>query len=176
MSRLLWAVGVTLTLAIGATGSAVAQGAPGEYGPGPASDQDSGGMRHWGGGHRMLSRGVLEGPPAPAVLHDSIGLSGDQLTRYSQQYSNYIAETGPTRDSLRVSLRQMHDARQAGDRTQIQSRRDSLRKQAQSLAQRDQEFEKVLRQDLTKEQQKRYDQWKDARAKAARQRHQASRS
>jgi hypothetical protein len=123
----------------------------------------------------MLARARLEGPPAPALLHDSIGLSGDQLDHYAQQYSNYMAKTGSSRDSLRTELRAMRDAFENGDRSQAQGRRDALRKQSQQLAQQDKDFEKLLKQDLTKDQQKKYDQWKSAQAKAARRGYHGSR-
>jgi hypothetical protein len=131
-----------------------------------------GGMRHGGGGQRMMSSETLEGPPSPAILHDSIGLSGDQLQRYSQQYSNYTADTRPVRDSLRTSMQAMRAAFESGDRSEARGRRDALASQVQELKKKDKEFEKVLKEDLTKDQQKRYDKWKDARDKAEREQHQ----
>ena len=176
MSRMYRQFGLLLLLAGGTAGSALAQSASGGYGPGPASEQSEGGRHHWGhGGQRMLTQETLEGPPAPALLHDSIGLSGDQLDRYSQQYSNYMAKTGSSRDSLRTGLRAMRDAFESGDRSQAQGQRDALRKQSQQLVQQDKEFEKLLKQDLTKDQQKKYDQWKSAWEKAAKQRYHESR-
>jgi hypothetical protein len=172
-SAAVW-LGLTLALLIGVAGSPFAQSAPGGYGPGPGQGPGGGGMRHRGGGgqHRMISPEALEGPPAPAILHDSIGLSGDQLQRYSQQYSNYTAETRPVRDSLRTSMQAMRAAFESGDRSEARGRRDALERQAQELKKRDKEFEKVLKEDLTKDQQKRYDKWKDARDKAEREQHQ----
>jgi hypothetical protein len=171
-SAAVW-LGLTLALLIGVAGSPFAQSAPGGYGPGPGQGPGGGGMRHRGGGgqHRMISSEALEGPPAPAILHDSIGLSGDQLQRYSQQYSNYTAETRPVRDSLRTSMQAMRAAFESGDRSEARGRRDALERQAQELKKRDKEFEKVLKEDLTKDQQKRYDKWKDARDKAEREQH-----
>jgi Spy/CpxP family protein refolding chaperone len=164
---------IALTLLLGIAAPVLAQGEPGGYGPGPAQEQGGGGgMRHWGGGHRMMSRETLEGPPAPAILHDSIGLSGNQLQHYTQQYSNYTAETKPARDSLRTSMQAMRTAFQSGDRSQARSQRDAFERQASELTKKDQAFEKVLKESLTKDQQKRYDQWKAARDKAARDQHQ----
>jgi hypothetical protein len=119
----------------------------------------------------MISRELLEGPPAPAILRDSIGLSGDQLQHYSQQYSNYIAETGPARDSLRTAMQGMRADVQKGDRSAARDRRGTVGSQAADLTKRDNQFEKVLKQDLSKDQQKRYDKWKESREKAERQRH-----
>jgi hypothetical protein len=119
-----------------------------------------------------MSRETLEGPPSPAILHDSIGLSGDQLQLYARRYSNYTAETGPVRDSLRTSMQAMRAAFESGDRSEAGGRRDALERQSQELAKKDKEFEKVLKEGLTKDQQKRYDKWKAAREKAEREQHQ----
>ena len=132
----------------------------------------AGGVRPRDGQHSMISREVLDGPPAPAVLRDSIGLAGDQLQHYSQQYSNYTAQTAPARDCLRTAMREMRASFQNGDRSGARDRHDSLSRQASDLSKRDKDFEKVLKQDLSKDQQKRYDKWKDAREKAERQQHQ----
>ncbi|HEV2084675.1 MAG TPA: hypothetical protein VGR09_06310 [Gemmatimonadales bacterium] len=165
-------LGFTLTLLLGIAGSPFAQSGPGGYGPGPGPGPGGGGMRHGGGGRQMMSRETLEGPPSPAILHDSIGLSGDQLQLYARRYSNYTAETGPVRDSLRTSMQAMRAAFESGDRSEARGRRDALEGQSQELARRDKEFEKVLKEGLTKDQQKRYDKWKDARDKAGREQHQ----
>jgi hypothetical protein len=174
-SAAVW-LGLTLALLIGVAGSPFAQSAPGGYRPGPGQEPGGGGMRHGGmrhggGGQRMMSRETLEGPPSPAILHDSIGLSGEQLQRYSQEYSNYTADTRPVRDSLRTSMQAMRAAFESGDRSEARGRRDALERQAQELTKRDKEFEKVLKKDLTKDQRKRYDKWKDARDKAEREQH-----
>jgi hypothetical protein len=172
MPKPITALGLTVVLLVGFAGASYAQdGGPGGYGSGQRRGGGTWGMRSSDGEHRMMSRELLAGPPAPAILHDSIGLTGDQLQHYSQQYSNYIAETRPTRDSLRVQMQQMRAAFQSGDRSGARGRRDAVGSQAADLAKRDKEFEKVLKQDLTKEQQKRYDKWKDSRKQAERQQH-----
>ena len=164
-------LGLTLALLLGIAGSPFAQSAPGGYGPGPGQGPGGGGMRHSGGGHQRISRETLEGPPSPAILHDSIGLSGDQLQLYARRYSNYTAETGPVRDSLRTSMQAMRAAFESGDRSEARGRGDALERQSQDLAKKDKEFEKVLKEGLTKDQRKRYDKWKDARDKAEREQH-----
>jgi hypothetical protein len=116
----------------------------------------------------MFSPGVLEGPPAPELLRDSVGLSGSQLQGYTRRYASYVAQTRPGRDSLRTSIEAMRAAFHSGDRSGARSRRDSLSRQAKELSQRDQEFEKTLRASLTKEQQNRYDKWKASRDEARR--------
>jgi hypothetical protein len=118
----------------------------------------------------MMPGRLLQGPPAPAILRDSVGLTGDRLQRYSQEYTNYMKQTAPARDSLRTAAQAMRNAFEGGDRAQARSRRDAIHQQAQALAGRDRDFEKVLKQNLTADQQKKYDQWKDAQRKAARER------
>jgi hypothetical protein len=173
MRKPITSLALAVVFLVALAGASYAQGGgPGGYGSGQR--HGSGGT--WGmgprdGEHRMMSRELLEGPPAPAILHDSIGLAGDQLQHYSQQYSNYIAQTRPTRDSLRTQMQQMRAAFQSGDRSAARGRRDVIGTQAADLAKRDKEFEKVLKQDLTKDQQKRYDKWKESRKQAERQQH-----
>src|SRR5215210_6047146 len=145
-------LGLTLALQLGAAGSSLAQSTPGKQDTVPGAGTE--GMHH-GGGRRMMSHGVLQGPPAPEVLRDSIGLSGAQLQAYGQRYTAYLAQTRPARDSLRTSIQAMRAAFHSGDRTLARSRHDALSRQAGDLSQRDQEFEKTLRARLNKEQQNR---------------------
>jgi hypothetical protein len=113
----------------------------------------------------------LEGPPAPATLRDSIGLSTEQVERYTQRYSTYMAQTKPARDSLRTTMKEVRAAYESGDRSEARGRRDALQPQSDGLAKKDQEFEKSLRDSLTKDQQVRYDQWRKSREAADRERH-----
>jgi hypothetical protein len=162
-------LGVTLVVQLGTAGSSLAQSTPENQGPRPGTRAE--GMHREGGGRRMFSRGVLEGPPAPEVLRDSVGLSGAQLQAYSRRYAAYAAETGPARDSLRASIQAMRAAFHSGDRSGARSRRDTLSRQAKDLSQRDQEFEKALKAGLSKEQQNRFDKWQESREEARRARH-----
>jgi hypothetical protein len=157
-------LGLTLALMVGVAGSPFAQSGPREYGPGHGS----------GGHHRMSGRQALEGPPAPAILRDSIGVSGAQLDRYAKQYSSYMAQTKPARDSLQTTMKAMRAAYESGERSQAHSRHDAIERQSQDLTKKDKEFEKSLRDGLSKDQQKRYDQWEKSRQEADRQRHEHS--
>jgi dsDNA-specific endonuclease/ATPase MutS2 len=69
-------------------------------------------------------------------------------------------------------MQAMRAAFESGDRSEARGRRDALERQSQELTKKDKEFEKVLKESLTKDQQKRYDKWKDARDKAEREQHQ----
>jgi ribosomal protein S20 len=157
-------LGLGLALLLGVASSPFAQSAPG------GGDQGRGGP---GGHHRMGSR--LEGPPAPATLRDSVGLSAQQVDRYSQRYSAYMAETKPARDSVRTSMKEVRAAFESGDRSEARSRREAIKQQAEPLAKKDQAFEKTLRDGLSKDEQKKYDQWKKSREEADRERHQHGR-
>jgi Spy/CpxP family protein refolding chaperone len=163
--RILLAIGLPIILALGSVTPSLAQSPPGEYGPGgPGGGRwNSGG----GGGHRISSE-TIEGPPAPAVMRDSIGLSGDQLQRYTTLYTNHVNATKPARDSLRANLQEVRAAFQSGDRSAARERRSAIEGQANDLSKQDKTFDKELKNLLTKDQQKRYDTWKDNRDKARR--------
>jgi Spy/CpxP family protein refolding chaperone len=163
--RILLAIGLPIILALGSVTPSLAQSPPGEYGPGgPGGGRwNKGG----GGGHRISSE-TIEGPPAPAVMRDSIGLSGDQLQRYATLYTNHVNATKAARDSLRANLQEVRAAFQSGDRSAARERRSAIESQANDLSKQDKTFDNELKNILTKDQQKRYDTWKDNRDKAKR--------
>jgi Spy/CpxP family protein refolding chaperone len=101
-------------------------------------------------------------------MRDSIGLSGDQLQRYTTLYTNHVNATKPARDSLRANLAEVRAAFQSGDRSAARERRSAIEGQANDLSKQDKTFDKELKNILTKDQQKRYDTWKDNRDKARR--------
>jgi hypothetical protein len=113
----------------------------------------------------MAGLEAVAGPASPAILRDTVGLSGAKLQQYSKQYDTYIASTKVTRDSLRSNLQAMRSAHEGGDRSAARDRRDTVMRQSQDLSRRDQEFEKSLKALLSSDQQKRYDQWKADRQK-----------
>ena len=127
--------------------------------PGPQAHGDGG---EPGGRprHRMAGLEAVAGPASPAVLRDTVRLSGAKLQQYSKQYDAYIASTKVARDSLRSNLQAMRSAYESGDRSAARDRRDTVKRQSEDLSRRDQEFEKSLKSLLSSEQQKRYDQWK----------------
>jgi hypothetical protein len=86
-----------------------------------------------------------------------------------------MAQTSPVRDSLRTTMKTMRAAYESGDRSQARSRHDAIEQQSKDLANKDKEFEKSLRDGLSKDQQKRYDQWQKSRQEADRERHQHNR-
>lgn len=167
-----------LVLVVGLATSALAQYTPqpgatggGTYGPEPGS---SGGRPMRGGGRMgpradlssMPTPSKIEGPATPAVMHDTIGVTGEPLDRYAVMYANHIAATGPARDSLRSSMRGMREAFETGGRDAAREHRSDLQRQWKDLSKRDQQFEKALEELLSKDQQKKYKKWKKAREKA----------
>jgi hypothetical protein len=112
-------------------------------------------MRHWG-------------PASPEILRDSIGVSGAKLDQYTKRYQSYMAQTKPARDSLQTAMRSMRSDYQKGDRAAARNRRDAVRKEAESLMQRDRQFEAGLKDILSQDQQKRYAEWRENQIKLAR--------
>jgi hypothetical protein len=150
-------IGVPLLFGLGA-GVAQAQGSSD-----PAADR-AGPPHH----HNMQRSASLDGPLSPAVLQDSIQLSGKALQQYTQRYESYIASTRATRDSLRASMQAAHAAFEKGDRSEAQSRREGLEMQWKKLADQDKKFEAGLKDILTKDQQARYQQLQEKRKQEAR--------
>ena len=118
----------------------------------------------------MPTLSKVEGPASPAIMRDTIGLSGAPADRYDQRYANYMANTHTIRDSLRSSLEAIRTGISDDDRSAAQERRSELQEQWKELSRSDQDFEKNCKDLLTKDQQKRYKKWKDAREKAERER------
>jgi hypothetical protein len=165
-------LGLFLILGIGSASPALAQGGPGGYGPGNPGMRGGGGyVRHMGahgGGPGMLSAETIEGPAAPDVMRDSIGLNGAQLQTYTTRYRNYMRNTKVTRDSLRSEVQTMRTAFANGDRSAARDQRDRVEQQSKDLAKQDETFDHGLKDLLSKDQQKQYKQWKDYRDKAER--------
>ena len=119
--------------------------------------------------HQHMQRSAaLDGPPAPAVLRDSIQLSGKALQQYTQRYESHMSGTKASRDSLRAGMQVVRSALEKGDRSEAQSRREGLEKQWKQLADQDNKFEAGLKDILTKDQQTRYQQLQENRKQQAR--------
>lgn len=171
-----------LLLGAGLAASAAAQYTPGGYGPGGDGTGTYGpgggrGGRPDGGGRMGPRSGgmsdlptpaKLAGPPTPTVLRDTVGLSSEQVERYAVRYGNYMSATGAVRDSLRSTMREMRAGFENGDRSAARGRRPELEAQWKELSKRDTQFEKDLEDLLSKDQKKRYKNWKKAQEKAER--------
>ena len=156
VGRALAAAGLPLLLAIGSPRSSWAQNAPTHQ-----RDSASSGPRKE---HRQM------GPVAPAILRDSIGVTGSALQQYTRRYDSHMAATKPARDSLRSAMQEMRSSFKRGDRSAARDRRQAIRSQFDGLAKRDQQFEASLKDLLSQDQQKRYAQWKEDQRNMARMR------
>jgi hypothetical protein len=167
--RGLLSVGLSIILVAGLVRSPFAQSGPGNS-PDPSSQagQSDRGEHMGPPGHHMAGMEAAEGPASPAILRDTVQLSGDKLQQYTKRYDAYMASTKVARDSLRANLQAIRSAFQSGDRSAAHDRRDLVRRQAEDLSKQDQQFEKDLKGLLNKDQQKRYDQWKADRQKSQR--------
>ena len=110
---------------------------------------------------RMIRFGRLEGPPAPGIMRDSIRVSGKELQQYTEQYDSHMAATKPIRDSVRAGMQAVRAAYEKGDREAARAGRGKVQEQWKKLAEQDKKFEENLKNVLTKDQQTRYEQWKD---------------
>lgn len=184
MSAITFIVG-QLVLIVGLATSAAAQSTPGVPQPGatgggtyePGSGNNGGRPMRGGGrtGGRadassMPTPSKIEGPATPAVMQDTIGVTGEPLDRYAVMYANHVAATGPLRDSLRSGMEGMREAFETGGRDAARERRSDLQRQWNDLSKRDQQLEKALEDLLSKDQQKKYKEWKKAREKAEKER------
>jgi hypothetical protein len=151
-----------MLLAAGLAASAAAQNTPGGYGPGGGSRM---GPRP-GGMSDLPTPSRLAGPPTPAIMRDTVGLSAEQVEQYAVRYGNHMGATRPARDSLRSAMREIRANFENGDRSAAQGRRSGLERQWKELSKRDKQFDKDLKELLSKDQEKRYDKWKKAREKA----------
>jgi hypothetical protein len=172
VARHLRFIALPLILSAGVAGSVRAQGSGTAAEPHP----DTGGSAHqYGPPRRGMRLDAVQGPVSPAVLRDSIHVSGDKLQQYTKRYDAYMASTKATRDSLRTNVQAIRSAFQSGDRSAVRGQRDVVRQQSDDLAKRDQEFEKKLQDVLTKDQETQYNEWKQRRAESNRSRWRAHR-
>jgi hypothetical protein len=168
---LIW-VAVPVLLGLGLVRSPFAQSAPGGYGSGsgPGMERMRAGDRMGppGGEHRTQLLEAIEGPLAPAVIQDSVGVSGKQLEEYARRYANLMAGTWPERDSLRATMQSIRTDLEQGDRAAARDRRGTVDRQSKLLIEQDKNFEESLKDLLSKDQQKRYQKLKQNREKEAR--------
>jgi hypothetical protein len=168
LGRALRSARASALLLAGLTGSLVAQSGSGSSPDGPSQPRQEGHGDQAGPPRHRMGGMALEGPASPAILRDTVQLTGAKLQQYTKQYDAYMASTKVARDSLRASFQSMRSELDRGDRDSARDRRDVLRRQSQDLSKRDQQFEKDVKGLLNKDQQKRYDKWKDDRQKNAR--------
>jgi len=100
-------------------------------------------------------------------MRDSLQVSGKELQQYTKLYDSHMAATKPLRDSVRSSVQAARAAYDKGDRSEAQAGREKIQQQGKKLAEQDKKFEDSLKSVLTKDQQTRYQQWKDKRRQEA---------
>jgi hypothetical protein len=110
---------------------------------------------------------VLNGPPAPAEFTRIVQLPADKVTRYTELYDRFMQSTRPQRDSLAAMRRDRREAFSEGDRESARRHRGQLRPIAEDLARQQVAFDDTLKPTLTKDQWKRYEQWRDEQRKQA---------
>jgi hypothetical protein len=136
---------------------------PGERGADPSVRDGRAGMRRSQDMSDMPTLSRIEGPATPAIMRDTVGLSGETAQRYANRYANHMAGTRSVRDSLRKELETMPvESADEGGST-LRDRRPELQRQWKDLSKRDHDFEKGLKDLLTKDQQKRYKKWRQAK-------------
>jgi hypothetical protein len=150
--RVLTLVGLPILLSMGSAASALSQTAAPEAGA--ARPEPKRGV------HRR-------GPVAPAILRDSIGVTGSKLEQYTRRYESHMAATKPTRDSLRAAMQSLRSSPKS-DHSATGDRRQAIRSQFESLGQKDRQFETSLKDLLTQDQLKRYTEWKQSQRDLAR--------
>lgn len=119
------------------------------------------------GGQPMLTEQELDGPPTAGMMQQLLSLEDGQTAAYQQAYDSLMRASQAERDSARVALKGMRDAFAGGDRESARANGRIARRIGDDLAQRDAAFDKSLRTMLNKDQQKRYDKWKDQNRKEA---------
>jgi len=127
----------------------------------PLAAQD-GAARGGPGGRRMMNPLAFDGPPATAEFAKIANLTEAQKPKYEALRKSYLTSTQAQRDSAKALRETMRAAMQGGDRTAAQPSMERMRTLGTTLNERYEEFESELGFLLTKEQQARFDAWKEA--------------
>lgn len=129
-----------------------------------------------GGRMRVPDPILFNGPPPPEDFLDLVGLDTTQYDSYRLQYSAFMEETRPRRDSLMEFRRMMRDAMGPLDPSGAPPRSSSrpgggdlIQKILSELEKRQKVFDEALKAVLREPQLKRYEAWrKEELAKAER--------
>jgi hypothetical protein len=164
---------VSLALAGGMASTVLAQYPDG--GSGPAGG-GAGGMHRGrgmmggrGGGMRAMDPVVLEGPPAPAEFAEITGVADTQ--RYARLYEHFMGSTRPQRDSLAAARGAMHGDFENGDREAGRDRMGTIKSFADDLSHQQDTFDAAVKDAVTKDEWKKYQDWRADRRKEAESRH-----
>jgi len=116
---------------------------------------------------------LFNGPPPPEDFLDLVGLDSTQYDTYRVQYSTFMDQTRPQRDSLLEFRRQMRESfdmgRQQDGRPGGQRGGGGEQKTMGELEKRQKAFDESLKTVLREDQFKRYEAWrKEEQVKAER--------
>ena len=128
----------------------------------PLAAQDGAPRGQGGPGGRMMNPLAFEGPPETAAFAKIVDLTTAQQPKYEALRKSYLTSTQAQRDSAKALRESMRAAMQGGDRAAAQPSMERMRDLGTRLGQRYEEFETELGFLLTKEQQDKFDAWKEA--------------
>jgi serine/threonine protein phosphatase PrpC len=130
-----------------------------------------GGMRQGGRpAVAMPTDAEIDGPPTPGLMRQLLSLDAAQDSAYTRSWDSLMAATKPVRDSAHAAVKAVHDGFAGGDRAGARSNAASAQQLAKALKQDDDAFDHSLKALLSKDQQKRYEKWKDDNRKEAEER------
>jgi hypothetical protein len=125
------------------------------------------GMRPHGERSQSFDPVVFQGPPMPDSMATLVGLDAGGVARYATMYQNLMTSTKSERDSL-ASIRQARRAsRENGVGPQERGGPGGMREIRQYLEDRQKQFDQALGDVLSKEQLKRYQNWREQRRRQA---------
>jgi hypothetical protein len=148
-----------------------------EYGP-DRSGRPGNGPPGMGPRGRTPDPVVLEGPPSPEEFARITELPAERTREYAVRYERFMAATRVTRDSLQAQRRAMREAlgRGAGEpddqgtldrRMAMRQGVGALRGLREELEHQQQVFDDGLKESLSKDEWKRYQNWRGERRKEA---------
>ena len=103
---------------------------------------------------------LFNGPPMPEEFIDLVALDSTQYTAYRTQYTNFMEQTRPLRDSLLEFRRQMRDAMESGRMSGDPESREKMQKTMGELEKKQKIFDQELKALLEEPQYKRYEAWR----------------
>ena len=153
MASIIWFTCGMLTIA---TGMAVAQQSPPPGGGGR-------GMRPHGERSQSFDPVIFQGPPEPDSMAALVGLDAGGLARYTTMYQNLMAATKSERDSLAAARHAREVSRGSSAGPQERGGPGGMREIRQYLEDHQKQFDQALGDVLSKDQFKRYQDWRDQR-------------
>ena len=159
-----------LALAAGTTSTALAQYPGGDPGAGegaPGGMHHGRGMRHGGGGRGMqaVDPVVVEGPPAPADFARITSVPDTE--GYARLYNHFMSTTRPQRDSLAAARGAMREAFDNQDREAGRGQMGAMKSLADDLSHQQETFDGAVKDLISKDQWKKYQDWRADRRKEA---------